>query len=72
MIVDAVTVSSVAVIPKACSFRLAGSSNQQAFAAWKNHLSGHASADYRKDRNPFVTAIHHRAWLRGKGGEVLQ
>jgi hypothetical protein len=42
MVIDAVTVLNVAVIPKACSFKLAGSSNQKAIAVWSNHLSGHA------------------------------
>jgi hypothetical protein len=43
MVIDAVTVLNVAVIPKACSFKLAGSSNQKAIAVWRsNHLSGHA------------------------------
>ena len=58
MIVDAVTVLKDAVIAEACSFKLAGSSNQKAIAAWKNHLSGHAFANHREVRNPFDTAIH--------------
>jgi hypothetical protein len=42
MVIDAVTVLNVAVIPETCTSKLAGSSNQKAFAAWRNHLSGHA------------------------------